>query len=567
MLSKNSLTTLIAAVTAAMVATVAHAERGSDGHLNIVYWQAPSTLNPYLSGGTKDTEAASLVLEPLARRDNDGILITVLAEEIPTIENGRVASDLRSITWKLKEGIKWSDGTALTADDVVFSGEYCLQQASCAVSSFADVSAIEALDDRTVRIDFSVAKSFPYAVSGLAILQKAQFQDCMGNRAQQCTAQNFGPIGTGPFKVDEFRPDDMVAYSANEHYREPDKPAFATVTLKGGGDADSAARSVLETGEFDYAWNLQIEPETLAQLEAAGKGVVVTAFGALVEQLVVNQTNSDPSLGPDRRSLYLAGANPHPFLSDPAVRRALSLAIDRQRLVDAGYGTAGQMTCNVLPAPAVFASTANDECMTQDVDEANRMLDEAGWMRGDDGMRTKDGVRLSILFQTSSNKVRQGTQALVKEMWEQVGVETELRDVDAAVFFGGNPESPDTYAKFYADIQMFANGFNGDDPESFLAGWVCDAVPGPENQWLGGNVPRVCAPEYDALVAQMSQTATSKDRESLAREMNDFIVRNHFVIPLVWRANVSAHANSLLGVRMNSWSSELWNIADWHRGE
>ena len=159
--------------------------------------------------------------------------------------------------------------------------------------------------------------------------------------------------------------------------------------------------------------------------------------------------------------------------------------------------------------------------------------------------------------------------------WQSIGSNAYLQERNAhfkpnplaAVFFGGDPENPDTYAKFYADIQMFATGFNGADPESFLAGWVCDALPGPENQWLGGNVPRVCAEEYDALVAQMSKTAASKDRESLAREMNDFIVQNHFVIPLVWRANVSAHANSLLGVQMNPWSSELWNIADWHRGE
>ena len=86
-----------------------------------------------------------------------------------------------------------------------------------------------------------------------------------------------------------------------------------------------------------------------------------------MERLVVNQTNDDPGLGRDRRSLHLGGANPHPFLSDPAVRRALSLAIDRQALVDFGYGVAGRVTCNVLPAPPVYASTANDSCMTQDI--------------------------------------------------------------------------------------------------------------------------------------------------------------------------------------------------------
>ena len=564
-------TSLIAAVAVtAMVSTAAHAERGRDGHLNILYWQAASTVNPYLSGGTKDIEAASMVIEPLAHYDENGNMVPMLVDEIPTVENGGVASDLRSITWRLTKGVTWSDGTPLTAHDVVFTGEYCLDEAAgCnSTSYFSDVTKIEALDDHTVKVHFGVAKPFPYGPfvgSTSPIIQKAQFQDCMGAKAQGCTGQNFGPIGTGPFKVDEFRANDVITFSANENFRDPDKPAFATATFKGGGDAASAARAVLETGEFDYAWNLQVEPEVLAQMAAAGNGTVVTAFGTSVERLMVNQTNDDPGLGPEKRSLYLDGANPHPFLSDPAVRRALSLAIDRQILVDAGYGVAGKVTCNVLPAPAVYASTANDACATQDVDEANRILDEAGWARGGDGVRVKDGVRLSILYQTSTNSVRQGTQALIKQMWDQIGVETELLNIDAAVFFGGDPASPDTYMKFYADIEMYTNNFSGTDPESYMANWACAEIPGPENQWLGNNVQRMCVAGYDALVAEMSQTASLEARASLAKQMNDIIVQNHFIVPLIWRGDVSAHANSLKGVRMNSWDSELWNVADWHR--
>ena len=568
MLNKPSL--IAAVAVAAMVTSTAHAQRGRDGHLKILYWQAPSTLNPYLSGGTKEIEAASLVIEPLAHYDEDGNMVPTLVEEIPTVENGSVAANLRSITWKLVEGIQWSDGTPLTAHDVAFTGEYCLdEQGGCnSTSYFTDVTKIVALDDHTVKVHFGVAKPFPYGPyvgSPTPIIQKAQFQDCIGARAQECTEQNFGPIGTGPFKVEEFRANDTIALSANEHYRDPDKPAFATVTFKGGGDAASAARAVLETGEFDYASNLQVEPEVLAQMAAAGKGTVVTAFGTSVERMMVNQTNDDPSLGPKKRSLYLDGTNPHPFLSDPAVRRALSLAIDREILVEVGYGAAGRATCNVLPAPALYASTANDACKTQDVDEANRILDEAGWMRGGDGVRAKDGVRLSILYQTSTNSVRQGTQALIKQMWEQIGMETELRNIDAAVLFGGDPAGPDTYMKFYADIQMYTNNFPGIDPESYMAKWTCSEMPGPDNQWLGNNIPRACAPEYDALVTEMSQTASLEARGKLAKQMNDILVQNHYMIPLIWRGSVSAHANTLKGMRMNAWDSELWNAADWHR--
>lgn len=542
----------------------------ADRHLNIRYWQAASTLNPYLSGGTKDIEAASLVLEPLVHYDENGGMVPVLATEIPTVENGGVAADLRSITWTLRDDIVWADGTPLTAHDVVFSGAYCRhEQAGCnSLSSFADVERIEAVDDHAVHITFAVPKPFPYGPfvgSTTPIIQKAQFENCLGAKAQECTKQNFGPIGTGPFKVDQFRANDVIAYSANERYREAGKPWFRTATFKGGGDAASAARQVLQTGEFDYAWNLQVEPEVLASMSAAGKGEVLVAYGTLVERLMVNHTNDDPALGPERRSLYLDGGNPHPFLADPAVRRALSLAIDRQALVDAGYGPGGKPTCNVVPAPPMYASTANDGCLEPDVDEAKRLLDDAGWLPGQDGVRVKDGVRISILFQTSTNSVRQGTQALLKQMWGEIGVETELRNIDGAVFFGGDPASPDTFQKFYADIQMYTNNFDGTDPEAYLAGWVCGEAPGPENQWLGSNVPRACVAEYDALVRELAGTAELERRAAIAKTLNDILVQHQYMIPLVWRARLSAKATSLKGVRMNAWDSEIWNVEDWRR--
>lgn len=562
-------------VTQEVEVEVAGGARGTSGTLNVLYWQAASTLNPYLSGGTKDIHAASLILEPLARYDEAGNLVPWLVDEIPTAANGGVAEDLTSITWKLKEGVTWSDGTPLTAEDVVFTGEYCLnEEMGCnALSAFADVSGIEAMDELTVKISFSRAKPFPYGPfvgATVPILQKAQFENCQGAAAQECTDENFGPIGTGPFTVSEFRANDTVVYVANENFRDPNKPFFAEVIFKGGGDAASAARAVLETGEADYAWNLQVEPEILRAMEAAGRGKIATGFGNAVERLMVNFTNPDPALG-DARSAYadedgdFVADVPHPFLSDYNVRRALSLAIDRNILTQIGYGQAGIPGCNVVPAPAIYVSTANDECLTQNVAEANRLLDEAGWLPGDDGVREKDGVRLSILYQTSTNSVRQGTQALVKQMWEAIGVETELRNIDASVFFGGDPASPDTYGKFYADIEMYTNTFDGTDPEAYMNNWRCDEISGPENQWLGNNIPRWCSAEYEALLDELAVTVDLETRGEIVRQLNDILMQNYVMIPLVTRGDVSAVNNSLLGVRFNVWDSELWNIADWSR--
>ena len=547
--------------------------------LKLLYWQAASTLNPYLSGGTKDIEAASLILESLARYDEEGNLVPWLVDEIPTLENGGIAEDLTSITWTLTEGILWADGTPLTAEDVVFTGEYCMNEdMGCnAIANFAAVSSIEAVDDLTVKITFEEAKPFPYGpfVGYTApIIQKAQFADCTGTAAVECTEQNFAPIGTGPYVATEFLANDTALYAVNENYRglAEGKPFFKEVIFKGGGDAASAARAVLETGEADYAWNLQVEPEILASMEAAGNGALVTGFGTSVERLIVNLTDSTPDAG-DIRSQWVdedgdgVNDNPHPFLTDFNVRKALSLAIDRSMLVEAGYGQAGEIGCNILPAPAAYVSTANDDCANQDVDAANALLDEAGWVLGDDGVRAKDGVRLSILYQTSTNSVRQGTQALVKQMWEAIGVETELRNISADVFFGGSDANDDNIWKFFADIEMFTNTFDGTDPESYMGNWTCDQMPGPENQWGGNNMQRWCNEDYDALVAEMATVSAIEERAKLAKQMNDMLVQDYVMIPLVTRGDVSAVNNTLEGVRFNVWDSELWNVADWTRAE
>ncbi|HHX89106.1 MAG TPA: peptide ABC transporter substrate-binding protein [Paracoccus sp.] len=558
-----------AAAAVALIPFSAMAERGSSGHLNIIYWQAPSILNPYLSGGTKDVDASSLILEPLARFNEDGVMVPWLAESIPTVENGGVAEDLLSITWVLREGLLWSDGTALTAADAVFSAEYCMHpEGGCAQRRyFNDVASVEALDDRTVRVSFDVPMPVPYGpfVTGYSpIIQAAQFADCLGARAPECTEANFNPIGTGPFVVDDFRPNDVISLSANPNYREPDRPFFATATFKGGGDAASAGRAVMETGEMDYAWNLQLAPEVIATMARGGRGEPRTSFGTLLERIEINLTDPSSDLPADIRSTRAA---PHPILTDARVREALSRAIDRDLLVEIGFGQMGLPTCNLVPAPPMFASDANDDCLVQDQDRARELLDEAGWVPGPDGIRVKDGQRLVLDYQSSTNAVRQDFQALIQQWWREIGIEANLRNINASVFFGGDPASPDTFQRFYADVEMYANNFPGTDPEQYLGAYLCDREPRPATQWQGENIPRFCDPEYDTLHQQLSQTASIDERARIGRELNDILMQNYIIVPLVHRGRVSAISNTLGGTLLNTWDVELWNIADWYRTE
>ena len=564
-------TVLLGAAATCVLAPMAFAEahegeRGRDGDVSIIYWQAPSILNPFLSGGTKDIESASLVIEPLARYDETGTLVPWLVDEVPTVENGGVSEDLTQITWNITPGLTWSDGTPFTSADVKFTYDYCTHpEGGCAqLTKFEGVTSVETPDETTVVVTFDSPKPFPYGpfVGGESpILQAAQFSECLGAAAPTCTEANFNPIGTGPFKVVEFKPNDVITFEANENYRQEGKPAFASVTFKGGGDAAAAGRAVMETGEFDYAWNLQLAPDVIAEMEAAGKGTPVAGFGPLMERIMINQTNPDPSLPPEERSVI----RPHPIFQDLNVVNAMSMAIDRPLLVEVGYGQAGKVTCNWVPAPpAVVSDTFT--CDTQDIEGAKALLEENGWTdTNGDGVREKDGVELSILYQTSTNAVRQDFQALIKDWWEQIGFSVELRNVDSSVFFGGDPGSPDTFQKFYADVEMYANTFNGTDPQSYLGNGLCDKAPSPATQWQGENISRFCNEEYDALHAKLAETADAAERAEIAKQLNDIYVSNGGMIPLVHRGRLSAHANSLGGVKLNVWDSELWNVADWYR--
>ena len=538
--------------------------------LTLRYWQAPSLPGPYLADGYKDRDAGAVTLEPLAGYDPDGELTPKLAAEIPTLENGGVAQDLMSITWKLRADLKWSDGSDLTAHDAVFTWRYCTDEGTgCSgKDAFSGIASVQAVDDLTVQIVFDAPTPYPYNAfvsASTPVISRAQFADCVGAAARTCDAQNAAPLGSGPYRIIEFEANEGAVYERNPFYR-GEAPYFDRVVFEGGGDALSAARAVLEAGEVDYAWNLQIEPETLAEMEAAGMGTVVSAFASDVERIVVNQTNPDPALGDDR-SEYLDGLNPHPLLTFMPIPQAMSMAIDRTRISQQLYGFAGKPACDLVVAPQRYASTANDGCLAQDIEGAKKLLDDSGVLDTDgDGVREYNGLSLRITYQTTVNAIRQDTQALIRDWWREIGIETELVQHDASVFFGGDPviDKEASYRRFFADVQMYTTG-PGIDPQQYVFSQGCEHIQTRDNNWSDGNNSRACNETYDEVLDQLAQARLGPERDALVKQLNDIIVRNYYEIPLVNRGLVSAHLDTVRGVRMNAWDSELWNIGEWSR--
>lgn len=535
------------------------------GRLKILYWQAVTILNPHLSSGTKDFDGATVLLEPFARRNEKDELVPYLAAEIPTVENGGVAKDGTSVTWKLKPGLKWSDGTDFTIDDVIFTWDYCKDEATACTTkaNFDPIGKIEAVDATTVKITWKEPNANPYVSfvgpNGM-VLQKAQFGACIGAKAltdAACQTANAGPVGTNAWKLKEFKPGDTVLYERNPNYRAADKVFFDEVEIKGGGDATLAARAVCETGEVDFAWNLQVQKAALEPILKAGKCYPVAGGSFGVERVVVNFANPDPALG-DKRS---EPDQPHPFLSDPKVRQAINLAIDRKAIAEQLYGPSGEATCNILVVPAQLNSP-NTKC-DRDVEAAKKLLDEAGFTVNADGVREKDGVKLIVSFQTSINPLRQGEQAIIKANLAEIGITVNLKAVDAGVFFSGDPGNPDTLNKFYADLQMYTNGPTDPDPTSYLEGWQCEKVNAAENQWNDGNDGRWCNKDYDALYQQYKKSLDQAERAKLAIQMNDLIVSDIALIPLINRFTPNGVSNDLKGPTFNTFDSSIWNIQDW----
>lgn len=540
-------------------------DAGQGGNLVLLQWQAPSQANSLLSNGTKDLLAGSLVLEPLAEYSPDGELIPALAAEIPTTGNG-IAEDGMSITWTLRDDVMWSDGTPFTAADVVFTWEYCTnEETGCSVESFTEVDSVVADDDYTVTITFTSPQPYPFVpfVSYTSVvIQKAQMEPCIGAAAKSCSDQNFMPVGTGPYMVTDLRPEDTVTYVMNPNYRgiAEGKPFFGSVEIKGGGDAEAAARSVLEIGEADYAWNLQVAPEILAPMEAAGNGRLASAFTANVEHINLNQT--DPYADPPSEG------TPHPlFVDNPDLHRALSIAINRDELVAVGYGPAGNPTCNMWPVGSQN-STNNDWCLTQDIDGANALLDGLGYMDTDgDGVREAPGFGpLEFDYVTSTNAVRQSNQELIASYWEQIGVKANMRNEDASLFFDGTCASDVCIWKFFTPMEMFTNGASGPYGPGYLNGWVSSKIPTSATSWGGDNIPRLNSAEYDALAEQALATPLDDPGfDDIVIQMND-ILSTTAIIPLIHRANASAFANSIENTGdLNGWDSEYYNIEDWTR--
>ncbi len=533
---------------------------GGGGTLRILMWDAPTLLHPHFGRGLRDFTVQRIFYEPLAAAAPDGTLVPLLAEELPSLKAGTLAKDGQWVVWKLKRGVTWHDGAPFTADDVIFNWEFALDPATAAASraAFEDIVRMERVDQYTVKAIFK--RPQPYwasAFTGSGLLPRHIFRSVKGSGAREAIGM-IAAVGTGPYRLLEFRPGDVIRAEINKSYHVPNRPYFDRLDIKCGGDAVSAAWAVLQTGEYDFAYYVLVEEQVLRRIEQGGKGRVMTIPSSAVSFIQCNQTDPWREVDGERSSLKA----PHPLLTDRAVRTALSLVVDRVSIQDHLIGRSGQVTANFLNAPDRFRS---HNCTWEfSVDKANEILDQAGYLRGPDGVRAKDGRRLRFLFQAAANSTVQKVQSVVKQGAARAGIEMEVKAIPASVFFSADVSNVDTNVRFNADLQTYTV-FTGLDPQLFMAQFVSWEIPSKENGWTGRNIARWRNPEFDRLWRQAETEMDPPRRIALFIKMNDMVVQSAVVIPVTWRNVLHAAANSLAGIEPNSWDSIFGRIAYWHR--
>ena len=290
--------------------------RGGGGALKVLYWQASTLLNPHFAVGTTNQDVEPRLLRTAGRlglRRHAGARSS--RPRSPRIENGGLAADGRSVTWKLKRGVKWHDGQDFSADDVVFNWEYARNPAVAAVTSgsYRDVNVVK-VDDYTVRVEFPQPTPFwadAFVGATGQIIPRHLFQDFTGANSRDAPT-NLRPVGTSAYRFVSFAPGDTLRAELNPNYHMDNRPYFDTLEIKGGGDAVSAARAVLQTGDYDYAWNLQVEDEILKRLEAANRGKVNIVEGGGIEFVQLNATDPNREVDGERSLDPHARTRPSP---------------------------------------------------------------------------------------------------------------------------------------------------------------------------------------------------------------------------------------------------------------
>ena len=514
----------------------------------VAIWQEPSTLAAHYANQTVTTIVNNGVLEGLAETTTDGEYIPTLATRIPTVANGGVVvkGTKLDVTWELKPGLKWSDGEPVDSADIKFTWEIWMKDPKVNNrTGFSEIESIDLPNNLTAVVHYKSIYA-PYPVNFGSLMPRHLLEKEADISKTDYVRK---PMGTGPFKVTDFKAGDSITIERNPNYRgAPDKPYLDKIIFK-SVPSSQVALAQLQAGEVHAMWNLT-EAQTPDVEKSTGLALQVVQ-GPTVERIELNTAVNKEY--PDPNSV-------HPVLGDIEMRKALLYATPKQQLIDKLlFGKAKPGSSPVSQGWAAYKQPQE----SYDQAKANATLDKAGWVKGSDGIRTKNGVRASLTYATTTgDQLRERVQQVLVDEWKAIGVEVKIQNQPSSVLLSGSCTGKDPRKLGTFDLIMYAST-PGIDPHSTIATRYHSRQIPTRADCAGQNYTRFKNPDADKAIEEAGATLDLEKRKSAYATSMKLLNDAYVIIWLYDRANIDARVNALQGWQPNVWRRFTWNVQDW----
>ena len=505
------------------------------GQLIIGLSQEPTLFNPVLSNLEVDRGVQQAIFDSLWRIDENAEFIPNLATEIPTVDNGGISPDGLTYTFKLRDDASWTDGTPLTAADVIFTHNQVMNPdiPSPIKIGHDKVTSIEATDDYTITLTLSEAFA-PFLIvwSDTLIVPQHILE---GQDFLTTDFNAVSPIGSGAFIFANRTAGESIELTKNPNWH-GDGPYLDTVIIKYLQDT-TTLYTQFRTGEVDYTGIQGITADHYEEAQTLEDRVIHVGPSAFVEFIY-------PNFG-------------LPIFQDKAVREAMYYAMDKQNIIDQVYLG--------IPSPAETYLAETSWAINPDLpqheynpDRAREILEEAGWVLGDDGVRTKDDLRLSFSNSTTAgNNVREQAQQYLQQTWADVGIEMQIENMPPAVIWG------EYYLMSQFDTVMVGevSGVGG-DPDA-TARFASSQIPAKTG--AGKNTMQYENPEVDELLEQGAQEPDQETRKEIYYRVQEILRDDLAVLPIFHYANVEGTKTGLMNYKANAFVvNNWWNLHEWY---